>query len=363
MRLLYITNGITGSGGLERVLSVKASMLAEEFGYEVHTLSLNEIGLDPFFSFSNTVQQLSIEVEGNPIQYFLQYKNGIQKVVNEIQPDLISVCDDGLKGFFLPVLIKTKAKWIYERHVSKLIEISGTENKIELLKTKAKWFIMELAGKRFNKFVVLTPGNITEWPGLKNIVVLPNPLPFEPTAFASLENQRVICVGKISFQKGQDVLLNVWEIVHKRFPQWQLQLYGKGNEDFLNTLYLKNNVSHYLPAKNIVSKYAESSIYVMSSRFEGFGMVLIEAMSCGLPVVSFDCPHGPKDIIANGEDGFLVENGNIKDFADRVMTLMENMELRKEMGANARRNVQRFAAHQIVAKWDALFRNLGDERS
>ena len=99
MKLLYITNGITGAGGLERVLSVKASLLAEKFGYEVHLLSLNEIGKEPFFSFSDKVHRHSIAVSGNPIQYFLQYKNGIHKIVDEIQPDLISVCYDAIKVF------------------------------------------------------------------------------------------------------------------------------------------------------------------------------------------------------------------------------------------------------------------------
>lgn len=121
MKLLYITNGITGSGGLERVLSVKAALLAQKFQYEVHLLTLNETGKDSFFTFSKELHLHSIPVKGNPLKYFLGYKNGIQKAVDEINPDIISVCDDGLKGFFLPLLIKSNAKWIYERHVSKLI--------------------------------------------------------------------------------------------------------------------------------------------------------------------------------------------------------------------------------------------------
>ena len=358
MKLLYITNGITGSGGLERVLSVKAAALAEDFQYEVHLLTLNETGKESFFKFSKKLYIHSIPVKGNPINYFLNYKRGIQSTVDEIKPDIISVCDDGLKGFFLPILIKSKAKWIYERHVSKLIELNVSNSKITAAKNKAKWFLMELLGKNFDKFIVLTEGNKKEWSSLGNLEVIPNPLPFNSDLISTLENKTVICVGKISYQKGQDLLLKAWEIVFKKYPEWQLHLYGTENLNFLNTSDLQNNVVQFPPVKNIENKYAESSVYVMSSRFEGFGMVLIEAMSFGLPCVSFDCDYGPGDIIKNGEDGFLVEKENSSELAEKLLKLMDDSALRKKMGSNAKKNSERFAPHIIVEQWDQLFKSL-----
>src|SRR5690606_20172459 len=124
MKLLYITNGITGPGGLERVLSVKASMLAQDFGYEVHILSLNERGREPFFAFSDRIIFHSVDVSGNPVTYFLGYKKGIQGIVSKTKPDIILVCDDGLKGFFLPRLLHANVPVIYERHVSKNIMLN-----------------------------------------------------------------------------------------------------------------------------------------------------------------------------------------------------------------------------------------------
>ena len=359
MKLLYITNGITGSGGLERVLSVKASLLAEEFGYEVHLLSLNEKGEEPFFSFSNKVKQHSIVVVGNPIRYFLGYKNGIQKKVNQIKPDIISVCDDGLKGFILPEIIRSSAKWIYERHVSKLIETNSSNSLKKKFITRCKWFLMEKLGNNFSKFIVLTEGNKNEWKSLYNLQVIPNPLSFYPEESSSLAQKTVICVGKISYQKGQDLLLESWEIVWQKHPDWKLTLYGKSDAALMDTAEKKlKNIYTFPPDKDIMSKYLDSSIYVMSSRFEGFGMVLIEAMSCGVPCVSFNCNYGPADIISDQNDGLLVENVNVQALADNIILLIENEELRRSMGVLAKKNVQRFAPEIVLQQWDSMFKKL-----
>ena len=357
MKLLYITNGITGAGGLERVLSVKASLLAEKFGYEVHLLSLNEIGKEPFFSFSDKVHRHSIAVSGNPIQYFLQYKNGIHKIVDEIQPDLISVCDDAIKGFLLPQIIKTKAKWIHESHASLLLGDQGSG--VPFLK-KIQHHLKQSLGKTFSKVILLTEGNRKEWQ-LNNMLVIPNPAPFETTQFSALQDKKIIAVGSYSFNKGYDLLLNIWERIENDFPEWELNIYGTDTQKNLQQLADKQHlkkINFHNPVSDIGAKYLESSIMVLPSRSEGFGMVLIEAMTFGLPVISFDCPNGPKDIISNNEDGFLIENGNTCEFAEKLKKLMMSENLRREMGKNATENVLRFSAKKIVQKWDEHFRSL-----
>ncbi|MEC5157866.1 glycosyltransferase family 4 protein [Chryseobacterium sp. MP_3.2] len=357
MKLLYITNGITGSGGLERVLSVKASLLADDFGYEVHVLRLNEAHKEPFFSFSEKLMLQSIAVSGNPLHYFLTYKKGIQKIVDEIKPDIISVCDDGLKGFFLPLIIQTKAKWIHESHASLQLGNSGTG--LSLLK-KRQHHLKQFLGKRFSKIVLLTEGNKKEW-SVKNLVIIPNSLPFASSAVSTLQNKRIIAVGSFSYNKGYDLLLQIWKDVAPDFPEWELNIYGsRTNENLqLAATHLKlKNVHFHDPVRNIAEKYLESSIMVLPSRSEGFGMVLIEAMNCGLPVISFDCPNGPKDIITEGEDGFLIKNGNIESFAEKLRTLMESEELRQKMGAAARLNSLKYHPNEIVTQWDQLFKSL-----
>ncbi len=363
MKLLYITNAIDGSGGLERVLAVKTKVLAEDFGYEIHIITLNQKSkTNLFFPFSKKIIQHNIEVAGNPVHYLSKYSAGIKKVVSEVKPDTILVCDDGLKAFFLPRILGAKIPIIYERHVSKLIEISENQSFIKSIFTKAKFYLMDVLAKDFTKFIVLTEGNKNEWKS-KNVQVIPNPLPFFPDEKSTLTNKKVIAVGKQSYQKGFDRLLNAWALLGEEFQDWQLHIYGKldenlGLEKLAEQLKIKDQVFFHAPEKKIEEKYAESSIFVLSSRYEGFGMVLIEAMSFGIPCVSFDCNYGPSDIIRNNEDGFLVENGNEKELVEKLQLLMKNETLRQEMGEKARENVQRFSPQNVVKQWDELFKKI-----
>lgn len=359
MKLLYITNGINGSGGLERVLSVKASLLAEKHGYEVSILVLNDAHLNPFYDFSSKIRFFSIGVGGNPLEYLSIYKKGIQNIADQVNPEVISVCDDGLKGFFIPKFLKTKARIIYERHVSKLAETQANQSLIQKINTKIKWSMMGILGNSFTRFIVLTEGNKNEWTFLKNLEVVPNPLSFYPEESSDLNSKKVICVGKIAFQKGQDLLLKSWEIVNVKHPDWTLELYGKENKAFLDTSNLPNiNVSWFPPSKDIEEKYLESSIYVMSSRFEGFGMVLIEAMACGVPCISFECNYGPSDIIQDNVDGYLVSKEDTDEFAAKIIDIIEHTDKRKKMGKLAKENVRRFSPEMIVEQWDYLFKKL-----
>lgn len=361
-KLLYITNGVKGAAGLERVLSVKASYLADQLGYDVHILTLNNRGAKPFYDFSPKITMHDIAVGGNPIQYFKSYHQGIKSVVAAVKPDVISVCDDGLKGFFLPILLRKPCAMVYERHVSKVIALGENPSAMRMLFMAAQFKLMNFLGKRFDKFVVLTHENTKEWQ-LNNIAVIANPLSFYPAESSDLSAKKVIAVGKQGFQKGFDRLLQSWKIVHDTHPDWKLEIYGTIDlaqklDVLAESLGIAGSVSFFNPVKDIDQKYLSSSIFAFSSRFEGFGMVLIEAMACGVPCVSFDCPCGPSDIIKEGEDGFLVENGNVSEFADRLLLLIENDNRRREMGAAAKENVKRYWAEIIVPQWDSLFKSL-----
>jgi len=367
IKLLYITNGINGSGGLERVLSIKVNYLVEKMNYEVHIMVLNDGDKQPFYNFSDKIIYHAVPATGNPLSYFIKYKKGIKKIITTINPDIISVCDDGLKGMLFPIIFDTKTPVIYERHASfdilKKNDKTSFNQKIKLRVIKS---LMKWGAQKFDKFIVLTKNNLKEW-NLPNMQVIPNPLSFYPTEVSTLENFKVIAVGSHSFTKGFDRLITVWKEINVKYPNWILEIYGKKDtnnslQKLIETHKLNNSVKLYNPVKNIQQKYMDASIFVLPSRSEGFGMVLIEAMSCGLPCVSFDCPSGPSDIISDNKDGFLIENGNIKGFVYKLELLMEDEKLRKKMGKQARENVQAYNVDVIAKQWNELFINLKDNK-
>lgn len=360
MKLLYITNGITGSGGLERVLSVKASLLVEKFSYQIAIVSLNEKNVDPFYSFHKKIKFYNIAFDQGNVQNLLSYIKGINEVVREFEPDVISVCDDGLKAFFLPKIINFRIPIVYERHVSKEIEMRDEFSFWKKQIVKAKWNLMERLAVNFSKFIVLTSGNLKEWSSLKNIEIIPNPLPFNPDNSSTLNNKKVLIVGKQSYQKGQDLLLQAWKLVKQKHPEWILEIVGKFDDSIglkkkVSELGLTNHVKFYAPQKNIEDKYLDASIYVMSSRYEGFGMVLIEAMAFGVPCISFNCNYGPADIIKSNVNGVLVRNGDITALATAIIELIDNPEKRKAMGYQAKVDAQNYLPKEIVKQWDELF--------
>ena len=160
-------------------------------------------------------------------------------------------------------------------------------------------------------------------------------------------------------------MLNVWTLVQKRHPEWILNVYGNGKlkPTFENLLAEKNlNVVIHPAVPDIMEKYKESSMLLMTSLYEPFGLVLVEAMSCGLPVVAFNCPYGPADIINDGTDGFLVEDRNVKAFAGRVCQLMEDDNLCQRMGKAAILSAQRYRPEIIMPLWNQLFTNLSNSK-
>lgn len=364
IKLLYITNGIDGSGGLERVLSIKASCLAEQYNYDITILCLNELK-EPFYDFSTKIKFESIEVSGNSLSYFLKYRKGIKNIVKNIKPDVISVCDDGLKGFLLPLILGKNIPIIYERHASINLNFKKENvSNIANLKNKLQFKIMRYAATKFDRFVVLTSSNLTEWKS-GNLLVIPNPLSFYPKNLPQNKYRikNVIAVGSHSYNKGYDLLLKSWQKVHKSFPDWNLIIYGKKDPEQIyitlaNQMNLSSSVRFYDPVNDIEKAYHNATILVLPSRSEGFGMVLIEAMACGLPCVSYNCPHGPGDIITDGEDGFLIENGDTEQFADKLIELINAPNLLEKMGVKARKTSQQYIPKKVVEQWDFLFKSL-----
>jgi len=380
MRILYYIPSLYSSGGLERIISYKANYLADKFGYEVMVLTSEQQGKSHYFKLSENVHSVDIDVvfDGGsrqkskitrlleyPLKYRL-FKKRFIEVISDFNPD-ITISTLRRELYFITSLRYGGVK-IGEFHVTRHSyhggAIRGKGLLHNLLKRLLGKFLVYKMGK-LSTIVLLTKEEVLNWPELNNTVIIYNPLTFTTERYSDCTSHEVIAVGRYSYQKGFDLLVDVWRIVHDKHPDWILNIYGEGERESLmrqiSNYHLDNNCLLKLPVNNISDKYADSSIFVLSSRFEGFGMVICEAMVCGVPPVSFACPCGPRDIITDGSDGLLVDNGNIEEMAQKICYLIENETLRKQMGNNARISAERFDAENIMGQWKDLFEKLCDK--
>jgi glycosyltransferase involved in cell wall biosynthesis len=225
---------------------------------------------------------------------------------------------------------------------------------------------MNRNASHLSAMVLLTQKDADEWKNITKTLVIPNPVSFYPETPAQLNNKQVIMVGRYNDAKDYDYLIPAWEIVHRRHPDWIWQVFGSGelHDDVVRWVkerHLEQTIILNDPTDHIMEKYLESSICVLSSRYEGFSLVIIESMSCGVPVVSFDCPHGPRNIIRNEEDGLLIEYLNTQALANGICRLIEDEELRKCLGEKARLNILRFSKDNIMNRWDMLLKKLKED--
>ena len=303
----------------------------------------------------------SIAVHGNPFHYFFKYIIGIRKAVCSINPDIISVCDDGLKGFFVPLFASNKHAYIYERHASIFINAHQNKTFFGALRFKTTHFLMTFLARQFDALVVLTKSNVSEWHS-KNCTIISNPLPFYSSASSHLNNQKIIVVGSHSFNKGYDLLLLAWHQIAHNYAHYTLEIFGKLDRvgTFI-TLANQLNVSNVIfkePVLDIQTEMLQADFLVLPSRSEGFGMVLIEAMACGLPVIAFDCPSGPRDIITQHVDGILVPPENVNKLAAAIESLLIDSNLKNKMGGNAKKKAKNYNPDLIMSQWELLFNNL-----
>lgn len=378
MKVVYCIIDTSQIGGMERIISCKANYLADELGYDVTIITTDRENKENFYHFSDKIKFIDFGINYKKIiQYPFwerlkeqikkrkEHKNKLEKYLLSENPDII--ISTYTHEFTLLPKIKTKSKKIGEIHFSKQYNAIEANNRKQSFFNKMMSCMAEhrkhLFISKYDKFIVLTEVDKKKWRKITNVECINNILPFYPRESAELNIKRIISVGRLTFQKGYDMLIEAWMEIILDFPEWKLDIFGAGEDyGFLSSQItlkkLENSVTINKPTDNIVSEYLNSSVYVMSSRYEGFPMTLIEAQSCGLPCISFDCPNGPAEIIRDGEDGFLIESGNIQELADKMKLLMSNSDLRKEMGMKAKQNVIRFSPAVIMKKWDLLFHNL-----
>ena len=377
MHILYIYAEISIKGGTDKILVEKANWLVNN-GFEVTIITESQMGKPLSFSLDDKVRHIDMGLDFNR-QYFQGsikrlvtynslmkiFKNKLRQTLLDLHPD-ITITVMGRSLSILPFIDDGSIK-IGEAHTTKyhlrslhLMEQRG--GFYWLFAKYMRWKMCRCASK-LNVLVLLTNNDAYDWKDIVKTYVIPNPISFYPVEAAKLENKQVIMVGRYNDAKGYDYLIPAWEIVNQRHPDWILNVYGSGelHDDVVQWVKganLQDSMILHDPIDNIMKEYLESSICVLSSRYEGFSLVILEAMACGVPVVSFDCPHGPRNIIKNGEDGLLVEYLNSQALADGLCCLIEDKEKRKHLGRKARSNIMRYSKETVMKQWVELFKRI-----
>lgn len=376
MKIIYCTHSLCNPGGMERVLVNKVTYLVEKLHWDVSIVMTDQKNRPAFYPLPEGVRMTDLGINysddnvkhpiGKIFGYLLKrrtHRKRLTELLMREKADIV-VSLYPSESSFIPK-IKDGSKKVLELHYCKFFRLqygrSGLLGWIDRWRTKQDKRIVS----RFDQFVVLTKEDKGYWGNLPNIEVIPNAAKFIGNTYSDVLKHRVIAVGRMDYQKGFDRLICAWEIVQRcgRFDDWHLDIFGQGEwRDMLQQMIdergLGASVALNAPTKSIGREYADSAMLVMSSNYEGFPMVMIEAMASGLPVVSFDFKCGPKDIIDNNVNGILVHNGDIKGLADAMMRLMGDEELRRSMSVQARRVVDTYSEETVMTRWVELFESL-----
>lgn len=367
---------------MERVLLNKIGWLRRNTEWEILVVTTDQKGRVLFFPLPEGVRMVDLGVNYSDDNgksfickvagYFRRrrlHRKRLTELLMAERPDVVDCLYPG-ECSFVPD-IRDGSRKVMELHQSKMFHYQYNRSGLLGLADRYRARTDERLVRRFDRFVVLTEEDAQMWGEIPGMRVIPNAARdicdgMRPDdGVKSSDACRVIAVGRLDYQKGFDRLIDAWALVRKdgRFDDWRLDIFGQGEwKDMLDrkirTLGVEESARLNAPVKDIAAEYAESSMLVMSSHYEGFPMVMVEAMSAGLPVVTFDYKCGPKDIIDDGRNGLLVKEGDIRGLADAMMSLMASPATLKRMSAEARKVTERFSEEKVMGMWVRLYEGL-----
>jgi glycosyltransferase involved in cell wall biosynthesis len=379
MTIAYIYPAFINIGGADKIIISKAKYMADHWGYEVYLITDSQNGLPTFFPLSPKVHLIDLDInffqqyQYPPLKRLMvylklmrRYRKAMERTLQQIRPDII-ISTFSRDAKFVGLFKKYSKAAIAEVHTTKK-NIRALPN----LRLKGGFYIFLAAyierqlnnsAKRFDEVVVLNSLEEDLWKRVRKVRVIHNAVQYYPEEENELKAKNVIYVGRAEYEKAPDRLIDVWRVVAEKHPDWTVSMYCTGAmldklKARVRDYGLEQQVRFMPPTKDMLSAYMSSSICVLTSRFEGFPVVLQEAMGCGIPCVSFNCPSGPRYIITDQEDGYLVRDGDIDGFAEKVCLLMEDEALRRRLGRQAKQSMARYGADVIMAQWRELFERL-----
>lgn len=371
-KIVYCIPSIVSIGGLNRILINKVNYLADVYGYDVVIITRNMNNRKSSFPVSDKVSIYDVKVK--PIRkenlfikvwtyiiHIWQYYNQVRDILTAIHAD-VAISVFSVEMYFL-FLINDGSKKIVESHGARYFWSGYPTKGLNKIFRRSMNILYPHILRKYDQFVVLTNEDKKAWPELNNVVVIPNFIQSNESEYSQLNIKKVVSVGRLVDGKRFDQLIKAWKIVSEEFPYWKLEIVGEGSlrhklEKLIDDLNLNDVISLSGISHNVIYKYLSSSIFVLASDHEGLPMVLLEAMSVGLPLVSYDCPCGPKDLISNGINGYLVEKGNYHDLANKLKILIKNPLLLEQMSLHNLELVKKYSPESIMKRWSTLFINL-----
>lgn len=356
--ICFVIHNIQCGGGTERVGTRIANELARR-GYQVSIISY-DAKRESFFPLHESITtgvMLSNILERRTRKFRKYASWKLRRFLLKKQIDLVIDIDTYHALWTWPAIKGTGIRWISWDHF----------NFNYMIQQFARLEAINLVEHHANKLVLLTDEDRATYLEKTNIQPefiqrIYNPLSFEEPQYVKRPAKKVVAIGRIDYQKGFDLLLQSWRLVEQQIDDWSLEIVcGYGDWNALQQEAVSIGLKHVVcspPTKDVRSKYAEAGIYAFSSRFEGFGLVLTEASTMSLPMVSYECPVGPGEIIEDGKNGLLVEPENTVQFAEKLIWLMRHDKERYAMGRQAFEMAKRFSLNTIIPQWIELIENV-----
>ena len=387
MRIAFLCNNFKSLNGVERIWSQKLSLLAEREEDQIYLITYNQYGAPFSFPLSEKVKHIDLATRyvsrcsfRGIWQYIDRYKServfrrALNDCLTAISPDIVVCSDMHVADLKALLSVKVPVVRVVECHCGRSAYFEDLTKFSCLFKRMKQFFLKQRllrAISRFDRIVVMTDAERNDWKRNDKVVSIPNMLVHYPENIHKADHpyRRVISVGRYAYQKGYDILLDAWKTVSDRHPDWRLDIYGSldgGNGEYeqlqnqIETLGLQT-VSLHPATTDIYSSYLESDIYVSSSRFESFGLVLVEAMACGLPVVGFSSLYGPASIIKDGSTGILVPPQDTQQLAETICQMIEHPEECIQMGEKGRLEAKKYLPEQVMPLWHCFYESLGTE--
>ncbi len=349
MKLLFLEGDMSRKGGTERMTALLSRLLAPE--HEIHIVSLNMAGEGVFFPLGDGVRHSVLAPSGIPGKI-----SQIHRLIRAEGADVVINVDTGMGIYGVFAAIGTRTRVITWEHAN-LCNNWGS---------RVFPILRKLAAKYSDAMVVLTQKDKENYQenikGCAPVTVIPNPAERHEFAWDS-QSKTILSAGLFNPIKRFDLIPEIGKILFAKHPDWRWVICGDGPEwekvsEKVAASGLQRNILLPGTASDMAREYRSAAMYVMTSRMEGLPMVLLEAKSWGLPLVSFDIMTGPSDIIRDGVNGFLVADGNVEIMTEQILQLMENEELRRQFSENSRLDMDKFSTESVVAKWEKLIRAL-----